>query len=88
MDVVRHYRDREERPRAVRRGLPELPEKVTYKLGPDSLKQDGVPVGELVGPTVLKSEVFDGTVRQVWVYVPAQYKPETDRKSTRLNSSH
>jgi enterochelin esterase-like enzyme len=53
-----------------------LPEKLSYKLGPDSQKQDGVPVGELVGPTLFKSKVFDGTVRQVWVYVPAQYKPE------------
>src|SRR5438067_10091272 len=53
-----------------------LPEKTTYKLGPDSQKQDGVPAGELVGPTIFKSKVFDGTVRQYWVYVPAQYKPE------------
>jgi enterochelin esterase family protein len=52
-----------------------LPEKTTYKLGPDSQKQDGVPAGELVGPTLFKSKAFDGTVRQVWVYVPAQYKP-------------
>ena len=54
-----------------------LPEKTTYKLGHDSQKHDGVPVGELVGPTLFKSKVFDGTVRQYWVYVPAQYKPGT-----------
>ena len=54
----------------------QLPEKLTYKLGPDSQKQDGVPAGELVGPTTFKSKVFDGTVRQYWVYVPAQYKAE------------
>jgi len=53
-----------------------LPEKTTYKLGPDSQKQEGVPAGELVGPTLFKSKVFDGTVRQYWVYVPAQYKAE------------
>jgi len=53
-----------------------LPEKTTYKLGPDSLKQEGVPAGELIGPTAFKSKVFDGTVRQMWIYVPAQYKPE------------
>ncbi len=53
-----------------------LPEKATYKLGPDSQKQDGVPAGELVGPVTFKSKVFDGTVRQMWVYVPSQYKPE------------
>ncbi len=54
----------------------ELPAKTTYKLGPDSQKQDGVPVGELVGPLVFKSKVYDGTVRQYWVYVPAQFKAE------------
>ena len=54
-----------------------LPEKTTYKLGPDSLKQDGVPAGELIGPTLFRSKAFDGTVRQYWVYVPAQYKPDT-----------
>ena len=54
----------------------QLPEKLTYKLGPDSQKQDDAPAGELVGPTIFKSKVFDGTVRQMWVYVPAQYKPE------------
>src|SRR5438105_4190670 len=53
-----------------------LPEKLSYKLGPDSQKQDGVPAGELIGPTVFNGKAFDGTVRQYWVYVPAQYKPE------------
>lgn len=47
-----------------------------YKLGPDSLPQKGVPEGKLVGPTLFKSKVFDGTVRQYWVYVPQQYKDE------------
>ncbi|HEY1186839.1 MAG TPA: alpha/beta hydrolase-fold protein, partial [Gemmata sp.] len=54
----------------------ELPAKATYKLGPDSQKQKGVPAGELVGPVLFKSAAFEGTVRQYWVYVPAQYKPE------------
>ncbi len=54
----------------------ELPAKTTYKLGPDSEKHAGVPAGEVIGPTVFKSKAFDGTVRQYWVYVPAQYKPE------------
>jgi enterochelin esterase-like enzyme len=51
-----------------------LPAKTTYKLGPDSQVREGVPTGKLVGPTTFKSKVFAGTVRQVWVYVPAQYK--------------
>ncbi|HEY1921333.1 MAG TPA: alpha/beta hydrolase-fold protein [Tepidisphaeraceae bacterium] len=46
-----------------------------YKLGPDSLPQDGVPKGRLVGPTTLPSEVYPGTGHTYWVYVPAQYDP-------------
>ena len=53
-----------------------LPEKVTYKLGPDSQPLDGVPQGKLIGPTAFKSQVYSGTVRQYWVYVPTQYKAE------------
>ena len=44
-----------------------------YKLGPDSLPQDGVPKGELRGPFTLPSQVFPGTQHTYWVYVPAQY---------------
>ncbi len=55
----------------------DLPAKVNYKPGPDSQKHDGVPAGEVVGPALFKSKAFDGTVRQYWVYVPAQYKPGT-----------
>src|SRR4026208_1301497 len=43
-----------------------------YKLGPDSMVQEGVPRG-----TVTKhswtSRIFPGTVRDYWGYVPAQY---------------
>jgi predicted alpha/beta superfamily hydrolase len=46
-----------------------------YKLGPDSLPQDGVPKGKLIGPTTLPSTVFPGTSHTYWVYVPAQYDP-------------
>ncbi|HEX4793664.1 MAG TPA: alpha/beta hydrolase-fold protein [Humisphaera sp.] len=46
-----------------------------YKLGPDSLPQEGVPKGKLVGPATLPSEVFPGTSHTYWVYVPAQYDP-------------
>src|SRR5581483_5031296 len=46
-----------------------------YVLGPDSQRQPGVPQG-----TVTKyqwtSKIYSGTVRDYWVYVPAQYKPE------------
>jgi enterochelin esterase family protein len=43
-----------------------------YKLGPDSMEQDGVPKGKVTKAT-WKSEIFPGTVRDYWVYVPAQY---------------
>ena len=46
-----------------------------YRLGPDSLPQDGVPKGEIKGPFVIKSEVYPGTQHTYWVYVPAQYDP-------------
>ena len=46
-----------------------------YKLSPDSLRQEGVPQGKLVGPKTLPCEVFPGTQHTYWVYVPAQYDP-------------
>ena len=46
-----------------------------YKLGPDSLPQDGVPKGEIRGPFVIKSNIYAGTQHTYWVYVPAQYDP-------------
>lgn len=49
------------------------PPPVDYKLGPDSLPQDGVPKGKLEGPFLFKSQVLAGTVRKYWVYVPSQY---------------
>jgi enterochelin esterase-like enzyme len=48
-----------------------------YTLGPDSLPQDGVPKGKVIGPTVWKSKIFDGTTRNYWVYIPAQYDGKT-----------
>jgi enterochelin esterase-like enzyme len=44
-----------------------------YKLSPDSLVQEGVPQGKLVGPTILPCEAYPGTQHTYWVYVPAQY---------------
>src|SRR5258705_865038 len=46
-----------------------------YKLGPDSQPRDGVPKGE-VTKYKWESKVFPGTVRDYWVYVPAQYKSD------------
>src|SRR4249919_2683695 len=44
-----------------------------YRLGPDSLPQEGVPKGEIRGPFVIQSNVYPGTQHTYWVYVPAQY---------------
>jgi sugar lactone lactonase YvrE/enterochelin esterase-like enzyme len=45
-----------------------------YKLGPDSRRQPGVPEGKVTRHS-WTSKVFPGTVRDYWVYVPAQYQP-------------
>ncbi len=44
-----------------------------YKLGPDSMEQDGVPHGKMVGPLSVACRVYPGTSHTYWVYVPAQY---------------
>jgi len=44
-----------------------------YKLGLDSQEQSGVPKGKVIKMEPWKSKVFDGTVRDWWLYVPAQY---------------
>jgi gluconolactonase len=46
-----------------------------YVLGPDSQRQPGVPQGK-VTKYEWTSKIYPGTVRDYWVYVPAQYKPE------------
>ena len=46
-----------------------------YQLGPDSMEQSGVPRGKITKMDPWKSKVFDGTVRDWWLYVPAQYDP-------------
>ncbi len=42
------------------------------KLGPDSLEQPGVPKGT-VTQYKWTSKIFNGTVRDYWIYVPSQY---------------
>jgi enterochelin esterase family protein len=48
-----------------------------YKLGPDSLEQEGVPKGQIRGPFTLQSNAYPGTQHTYWVYVPAQYNSST-----------
>jgi len=46
-----------------------------YRLGPDSMPQEGVPKGEIRGPFTLPSQAYPGTQHTYWVYVPQQYDP-------------
>jgi gluconolactonase len=44
-----------------------------YPPNPDSVRQEGVPAGEVLKFTFENSKIFPGTWREYWVYVPAQY---------------
>ncbi|MCI0660836.1 MAG: esterase family protein [Acidobacteria bacterium] len=47
-----------------------------YPMHPDSRRKPGVPEGRLTQMPKWSSRIFEGTTRDWWVYVPAQYKPE------------
>ena len=44
-----------------------------FRLGPDSMPQEGVPKGEIRGPYHIQSNAYPGTQHTYWVYVAAQY---------------
>ncbi|MFN0087642.1 MAG: alpha/beta hydrolase [Blastocatellia bacterium] len=48
-----------------------------YTVHPDSREQAGVPKGKLTQMPKWTSKIFADTTRDWWVYVPAQYRPET-----------
>ncbi len=48
-----------------------------YKLGPDSMPQDGVPQGEVIKAHWKSEKVYPGTERDYWIYVPKQYDGST-----------
>ncbi|HWC78034.1 MAG TPA: enterochelin esterase, partial [Blastocatellia bacterium] len=48
-----------------------------YAIHPDTVEKPGVPKGTLTQQPKWKSKVFANTERDWWVYVPAQYKPES-----------
>ena len=54
---------------------PPLTRAEEYIPGPDSQRQPGVPQGK-VTKYEWTSKIYPGTVRDYWVYVPAQYKPD------------
>lgn len=59
-----------------------------YRLGPDSLPQDGVPKGDIRGPFTLPSHAYPGTQHTYWIYVPAQYNPAVPASLMIYNDGH
>jgi enterochelin esterase-like enzyme len=49
----------------------------TYEAHPDSRERADVPKGTVKQMPPWQSKIFEGTKRDWWVYVPAQYRPET-----------
>ncbi len=47
-----------------------------FPVPPEAVVQPGVPAGTVERFQFKSSGVFPGTVRNVWVYVPSQYKPD------------
>jgi enterochelin esterase family protein len=48
-----------------------------YVHGPDSERHDGVPQGKVTHHEWRSPKVYPGTIREYWVYVPAQYDGKT-----------
>ncbi len=49
--------------------------KEIYPVDSASVEHAGVPKGELLKFSFDQSKIFPGTVRDYWIYIPAQYKP-------------
>ncbi len=47
-----------------------------YTVHPDSVERSDIPKGKLTQQSPWKSKIFEGTTRDWWVYVPAQYKDD------------
>lgn len=47
-----------------------------YATPPEAVERADVPKGRVDGPHEFRSQIFPGTVRQYWVYVPANYDPQ------------
>ncbi|MCA9214243.1 MAG: esterase family protein [Planctomycetales bacterium] len=58
-----------------------------YKLGAESIRQDGVPRGQ-VSEHAWKSDIFSGTIRRYWVYVPAQYDADKPTATMVFQDGH
>jgi sugar lactone lactonase YvrE/enterochelin esterase-like enzyme len=47
-------------------------QKIVYPTPPEAVRQDGVPRGEVLQGSFRESQIFPGTERKYWVYLPAQ----------------
>jgi len=47
-----------------------------FRPTPDHEPRPGVPTGTVLPQPAWQSQVFPGTTRDWWLYVPAQYKPD------------
>lgn len=47
--------------------------RTNVELTEDHFPKEGVPKGELKGPFEFHSKIIEGTVRQYWLFIPAQY---------------
>lgn len=56
-------------------GTPAVAAEDEYPVPPEGIVKEGVPQGKVEGPFEFRSSIFAGTVREYWVYVPAQYDP-------------
>ncbi len=48
-----------------------------WELHPDAIEKADVPRGKVEEMPPWESKIFENTIRKWWVYVPAQYRPET-----------
>lgn len=55
---------------------PKKPKEGPYPVDPDSLRQEGVPKGQVFEREFNDSQIYPGTQRKYYVYVPAQYRKE------------
>jgi S-formylglutathione hydrolase FrmB len=58
---------------SINSSLAETRQPGDYPLTTDSLVQQNIKKGKLEGPFEFHSKIFSGTVRQYWIYVPANY---------------
>jgi len=56
--------------------VPLMAQQEDYPKPPEAEVREGVPQGKIEGPFEFRSEIYPGTVREYWVYVPAQYSAD------------